>query len=61
MGFCPHRGDKENKMTSSYLKFGMASAIALTLAMPAVAQSVRETPESHRAQEVYEGQRQPYG
>ncbi len=47
-------------MTSSYLKFGVASAIALSIAMPAAAQQYRPTAESQRQQENYEAQRQTY-
>jgi hypothetical protein len=42
------------------LKIGMASALALATAMPAVAQQYRPTPEYQRQQEVYDSQRAQY-
>jgi Glycine zipper 2TM domain len=42
------------------LKTGLASALALATAMPAVAQQYRPTPEYQRQQEVYDAQRSQY-
>ncbi|WP_397402272.1 glycine zipper 2TM domain-containing protein [Phenylobacterium sp.] len=47
-------------MPSSHARFGLASALLLTLAVPAAAQQARQTPESQRAQQAYESQRQSY-
>ena len=42
------------------LKIGMASALALATAVPAVAQQYRPTPEYQRQQEVYDAQKSQY-
>ena len=44
-------------MPSSHTRFGLTSALLLTLAVPAAAQQARQTPESQRAQQAYESQR----
>lgn len=42
------------------LKLGTASVLALAMALPAAAQTYRQTQESQRQQDVYEGQKQQY-
>lgn len=44
----------------THLKLGTASALALAMALPAVAQPYRETPDSQRARAEYEAQRSQY-
>lgn len=42
------------------LKLGTASVLALAMALPATAQTYRQTQESQRQQEVYQNQKQQY-